>query len=110
MTKRIKEKDARYILKKTRKGYLNKIFFKYFLTETENANKIYLQTKWQLWVKILFTIPVCLIILIHSLWDGGLKKGLSDLNNLWQGNYIAEEKNYYKNSCYARMKKVFDKR
>jgi len=111
MTKKITHKDVSYILNSKKINTLkNKILFKHVLTETIDTNKIYLQTNYRLWVKILFTIPACLIILIHSLWNGGLKEGIFDLKNLWQGNIIAEQKNYYKNSCYARMKKVFDKR
>ncbi len=111
MTKKITHKNASYILNSKKiNTFKNKAFFKHKLTETVNANKFYLQTDYRLWVKILFTIQVCLIILIHSLWDGGLQEGLSDLNNLWQGKCITEEKNYYTNSRYARMKKVFDKR
>lgn len=108
MTKKITTKKAKYIL--NTKVKFSDYFVNWRLQETfeENGGGFQLKKEYKLPIKVLFSIPCYFIIIFYSLWNGGLKEGLSNISGFWKTTPIHEHKNYYINSTYARMKKVFD--
>lgn len=106
--KKINRKDVAYIKGTKKTNFLLSLLFKWTLNENPVSESMFLYTQWRVWAIIIFSIPVILITLIYSLWDGGLKEGLNNIKDSFKKEYCFETKNYYSNGRYARMKKVFD--
>lgn len=108
MIKKINRKDVAYIKGTKKINFLLSLLFKWTLTENSISESMCLYTQWRVWAIIVLSIPVILITLIYSLWDGGLKKGLNNIKDNFKKDCYFETKSYYSNGKYARMKKVFD--
>ena len=108
MIKKITAKESAYIkgIKKMPLGA--KLLLKWKLKENVSTENFSLYTQWRIWAKVIFFIPIGLIVLIHSLWRGGLKEGINNIKYIMETEHFTEEKNVYINSRYNRMKKVFD--
>ncbi len=105
MKKEITKKEYAYL-----HGYKKPHLIDYLVNWTieEREGGLTVRGNWYLLVKILGTLPLIALILIYSLWDGGLKNAFPEIQCMWEIEPMYECTNYYTNSRYARMKKVYE--
>lgn len=105
MRKEITKKEYAY-LSGYKKPHLIDYLVNWIIEEREGGLTV--RGNWYLLVKILGTLPLIALILIYSLWDGGLKNAFPEIQCMWKIEPMYECTNYYTNSRYARMKKVYE--
>lgn len=110
MTKKITYADVAYISRYSRVNYIERLVCHHSLTDgTEGGHcfRLISKVRW-VWFCLLY-LPITICQLVYCLWDGGLKEfelmGGADriVNNR------LEYYNSTEDSCYDRMKKVWER-
>lgn len=108
MTKtKISKKDVSYIMN-YKKRHLNNYLIDWELREA--GNTIILNGRVKTLVKLILTIPAAILVILYSLWDGGIKSAIEELKTpMWYIAPVVEYENHYFDSRYDRMKKILNR-
>ena len=109
MTKNISPKDVKTIMNYKKVPSLTRLYFiKWHLREA--GNTIILSGRYKNIVKIFLTPIFATAIILHSLWDGGIKSAIEELKTpMWYIHPVVEYENHYFDSRYDRMKKILNR-
>lgn len=106
MTKNISTEDVKIIMnyKKAPSSLLTKWHLR------EAGSTIVLSGEYRDIVKIFLTPIIAIAIILHSLWDGGIKSAIEELKTpMWYIHPVVEYENHYFDSRYDRMKKILNR-